>query len=258
MKQECRYVPMDYGQAVDWSHFEGREPGAVEAWVLDFSLPAGDFRRLRGLVGELVWIDHHQTAIDALGKEFGGLPGRRGTQQAACLMTWTYCNPDIPAPLPVKLIADRDVWELKYGVMSKYFHEAFWQQDPRPSSTVWDRWLAPGPAQIYDELADGEIIYKAKEKSIRQILMRYGRVVPLHGTDNMTVLTLNFPGTGELGEAAREMGHNVLHCYHDELRGGRLVRVNRLYSQAVDVGELARLRGGGGHRNAAGWVKILK
>jgi oligoribonuclease NrnB/cAMP/cGMP phosphodiesterase (DHH superfamily) len=261
MGMDVRYLPMDYGQAVDWAAFAGGADGTVEAWVLDFSLPADDFRRLRAIVGapNQVWIDHHVTAIEALGEEFGGLPGRRGTQRAACLMTWEYCSPGMIAPLAVRLIGDRDVWAFEYGDMSRYFHEAFWENEHHPSCAVWERWLSPAPAEqmLTHDLEIGEILYKSKVKRTRAALVRYGRVEKLHDTD-LTVLTVNYPGSGDLGEAARQLGHSVLHCYHDQERDGRLVRVHSLYSGCVDVGHLAQERGGGGHKNASGWVESLK
>jgi hypothetical protein len=158
--------------------------------------------------------------------------------------------------LAVRLIADRDVWRFEYGETAKHFHEAFWNVDTEPWQPVWKKWLRHD-CRLAEELAQGAVLYGKKKRGLMSTLSRLGRIEKLNGTD-LTVLTANCMGTGDLGEAAREMGHSVLHCYVEQEQNGRLVRVHNLYSNDVDVGELAKIRGGGGHREAAGWVEVVK
>jgi hypothetical protein len=161
-----------------------------------------------------------------------------------------------PPPLAVRLIADRDIWEFAYGDASRHFHEAFQMEETAPGKPVWGRWLSHA-CTLQKELELGAVLYQGKKKRTRSVLERLGRVEKLHGTD-MTVLTANCMGTGDLGEMARELGHEVLHTYFEKMQDGRLVRVHNLYSASVDVGELAKIRGGGGHRGASGWVEVVR
>lgn len=250
------FLPMDYGAAVDWARFSAFDIQADEVWIVDFSLPPDDMVRLKVLCsGKLVWIDHHVTAIEKLAA-FAGVKGKRDIGRAACLLTWEYCQMVAPPPLAVQLIGDRDTWTFALGDKSRWFHEAFFLEDTAPQRAVWDRWLS----HTYDcrkELESGVVLYERKKKSSRNLLERLGRVEKLHGTE-LSVLTANCMGTGDLGETAREMGYDVLHCYVEKVQDGRLVRVHNLYSEKVDVGELAKIRGGGGHREAAGWVEVVK
>jgi hypothetical protein len=158
--------------------------------------------------------------------------------------------------LAVQLIADRDIWEFRHGEISKHFHEYFWSRQTEPWSNEWDRWLNI-KSKLADDLRDGEILYRSKKKRAINTLTRLGRVEKLHGTD-MTVLTANCMGTGDLGEAAHELGHDVLHTYYEHIIDGRLARTHSLFSAKVDVGAIARDRGGGGHKGAAGWVEVVR
>jgi nanoRNase/pAp phosphatase (c-di-AMP/oligoRNAs hydrolase) len=56
-----------------------------------------------------------------------------------------------------------------------------------------------------------------------------------------------------MGEYIRHAGYEMAYCYIDVARKGRLQTVVTLYSDVVDVSEIARKHGGGGHRGAAGF-----
>lgn len=255
-KQAVAFIKMEYGEAFDWELLATYDAAHDEVWVLDFSLPEADMDRMRRLAdGRFVWIDHHYTAIEKL-DAFKDVRGTRQTGRAACLLTWEYCDFGYQPPLALRLIADRDVWAFEYGDISRHFHEAFWLESSEPWSGVWDRWLRP-LSKLSDDLRVGEILYRRKQKSILNTFSKLGRVEKLHGTD-MTVLTCNCIGTGELGQAARDIGHQVLHTYYEHVQNGRLVRTHSLYAATVDVGALAKERGGGGHKGASGWVEVVK
>jgi hypothetical protein len=182
----------------------------------------------------------------------------RNTQRAACLLTWDFCAMGYPPPLAVRLIGDRDTGTMEYGDTSKYFHESFWRWGtPYATKPVYRLWLR-ADYRCDVEIVQGKELFEQKQRRLKWVIQRLGWCEKLHGSD-LTVLNVNYEGSGDLADAARSLGHAVLHAYIDIPLNGSLslVRKHSLYSETVDVGELAKERGGGGHKNAAGWTEKI-
>lgn len=263
---EITCVPMQYQDAVPWEAIGSLEKDQDECWILDFSFPLPVMRKIRCEVGRYVaWIDHHKTALAACGTLLADWPGLRVSGVAACLLTWRYLHPQQPEPLPVAYIADRDVWHFHYGDKTRWFHAAYLhhQDETHPASPLWDRWLGPEDARHAAELpallAEGRLLHEHRINGLMAKARRLGyegRLAGLPG--DCTVLNINLPGSGDLGQIARDWGYDVCHCYVEEHDGaGHLIRNHTLYSARHDVGEYCRQRGGGGHRGAAGYVEVL-
>lgn len=103
----------NYGDTIPWDRIEE----ADEVVLVDVSFqPWGKMERLADIASgddrgpvDIIWIDHHKTAIE--GHEdclyFGGT---RQIGQAACELTWKYYFPDEPMPRAVHLLGRWDVW----------------------------------------------------------------------------------------------------------------------------------------------------
>jgi uncharacterized protein len=251
------FVPCEYGEPVDWEIFEGLVCDD-EVWLMDFSYDPDVMAKIEGTVRErrFIWIDHHATALAKLEQWAAHMPGIRKATEAACLLTWIYCGMSPEIPEAVRLIADRDTWKFAYGSKTKAFHEIAKLKDTRPWAPIWEEWLG---GKIGNDLAKGEILYEAKMHGLREVAQQIGRPEPIHGSAK-SMLLVNHLACGELGDVGAEMGYAITHAYHEELRGGRMVRVHSLYTRdpEVNVGEMARLRGGGGHVGASGWVEEIK
>lgn len=246
------YFPMQYGDPLP----AGWEDGAASLWMLDFSMPREAMEAIRDEYQTgFVWIDHHQTAIDGLA-DLADIPGWRDPHTPACLLTWWWTQtPKGPPPRAVELIADRDVWRFRHGLDGHYLHEVYLQRDPPPADPLWDRWLSP--AEPVSDLEAGKGLFEARARWLNRYAARLGRPERVHGT-SFTMLTVNFPGGGDMGQAIKDLGYDVAHCYVDEVRDGRMVRTHSLYSDVADVGAMAAAHaGGGGHRGAAGWTEDL-
>jgi len=117
---DCELFGRDYGEDFDWDkvqpvsladQFEelilrqqeaGRQFKLADAasgiasnarrtvYLVDFSLKPEDMKRLAA-VSNLVWIDHHKTAIDAAIAAGFDPRGMRSTRYAACELCWTWC-----------------------------------------------------------------------------------------------------------------------------------------------------------------------
>lgn len=270
----CSFVPMDHGRPMEWMAFDENwfKHDRDECWLLDFSFEPLVMAKLRSVVGNnLVWIDHHKTAIEAAG-EFADLKGVRDIADAACLLTWHFCFPNDPAPDAVRFIADRDTWTFARGDQTRWACEILAHEihDAGPLADVWKSLLMPrdgrhGSGTLgRDVLEIGRYMYEARIRLLRAMARKYGETCstqfqnPASPGGLIWTFSINHPPSGDLGQVIKDMGHAIAHVFVDQYRpGGGWVRKHTLYSDTVDVSAIAAQYGGGGHRGAAGWIQVL-
>ena len=259
-------------------------------YLLDFSLPPEGMKKLATCC-DLVWIDHHKSAIDWYESQEGEnrerfIAGWRHLEKAACEICWDYfcvCvagnGQEQNVPEAVRLLGRYDVFDEKNPDWARI--EAF--QLGMRSMNVMDpedfRWntLLASPADL---VADAEA-----ETHINEIVMR-GRAILSYrdqeakalcadGCREETIYTQDFVPVRADGGAIRphrlvclnslQRGswlfksvwdpekHDAM-CVYGQLKDGRW-RVS-LYSTKpeVDCGAIAKSLGGGGHKGAAGFI----
>lgn len=261
------FFPVSYADPVPWSALE-KLALEDEIWIVDFSFPDNEMIKILSVLGQshTYWFDHHKSKEDAY-EQFKTVPGIRDTGQAACLLTWIWCNAPcatgpMPIPWPVRWIADRGVWRFQYGDDTKSFYEMYLQEENKhPLSQLWDRYLnIETQRSEYDlYLSQSEFLRKARLGQLRSFAQRLGHDVTLSEEPGAKVLKMNFPGSGDLGEVVRsDLGYDIAWCYHErQVNGAGRVRENNMYSAKFDVGEICKARNGGGHKGAAGFVEVL-
>lgn len=93
---DCEFYGIDYGDEFPWDRVMPtvgkRNPAEVggyprKVYVVDFSLSPDDMERLAE-ASNLVWIDHHKTAIESC--EGIKIRGIRDVSLAACELCWTW------------------------------------------------------------------------------------------------------------------------------------------------------------------------
>jgi hypothetical protein len=119
---ECELHGMDYGDEFPWDRVMPTvgvsDPASVGEYprtvcMVDFSLGLDDMTRLAE-AAELVWIDHHKTAIEALcvpgGPRFKYYNCR--SSYAACELTWESLRHSVDEAIPeaVRLLGAYDSW----------------------------------------------------------------------------------------------------------------------------------------------------
>jgi oligoribonuclease NrnB/cAMP/cGMP phosphodiesterase (DHH superfamily) len=239
-KVPCTLHPANYGDLVPWNLIDTAET----VYIVDFSYDVEDMKKIINKT-HTVWIDHHKTAIEKMGDIY--VEGIRG-DKAGCELTWEYFY-DTPMPDVVKFVGDRDIWKFSYQETRPYC--ASLSVKDLPAYSEWYQTLLTTneytPAIIYE----GEIIEKVRKFDRNKAISSLGYETTFEG---YKTLFINTPGYGELGEEIRNQGYDIAYCYVDTLVNERLVRRVSLYSNVVDVSELAKKRGGGGHKGAAGFT----
>jgi uncharacterized protein len=238
-------IEIDFGEPVPWDKIKQ----AQRVIVVDFSLPAHDMQRLADSA-ELIWIDHHISALESMAGIADDWLGLRDISEAGCVLTWKYFFPNQPVPRAIVLIGDRDIWRWAEADTGS-FDEGLHQRNTRPDNDdLWQPLLDDDRQLLQELIQEGEILRQARMLDIRRYVRKYGFELNFEG---YRTLAVNARSSGEMGAYIREQGYEIAYCYVDIWQNERLMTTVTLYSEQVDVSQLAQKFGGGGHRGAAGF-----
>lgn len=209
--------------------------------ILDFSFKRELMLRVRHVAKSLLCLDHHKTARD----ELDGIPGCVfDMSRAGCQMTWDYLFPGEPRPWIVEYVADRDLWkwelpgsrEISNGLRIIPFEFEEWD-----GIVLKGEILQTGTAITkYLELK----IASAVEKAVPFV---YGLVTNCTDGDIISDVAGKLAEKSDTGVGATFFVDGT----------GRFVYSLRSRGD-VDVSEIAKKHGGGGHKNAAGFTSDVR
>lgn len=255
---DCEMIGITHGEPFPWHKIGLCE----QVFMVDYSLePFSDMLKLADMC-VLTWIDHHQTAIDELNASGAGarIWGKRKVGLAACELTWMHLHPEKRMPISVWLLGRYDVWDhvnsdvLPFQLGMRMYEAA----DPRHpgSKEFWGRFL-DGNTVGYDPIIaevceEGNIILDYQHTQDRDAAKALQRPVVFEG---MRCLSFNARRANgkPFREAAKE--HDAIVSYWRDRDGKWIVSLYNTDSTPahVDLGDIAKSYGGGGHKGAAGF-----
>lgn len=125
------YIRMNYGWDVNWLSKVEKDETVV---IVDFSIEPDEMRELLKKTQDVIWIDHHYSAIKKYDNFETEIKGLRYDGIAGCMLTYCYFfemnegqyefNPEKMteyAPEFTKYIADHDVWKFEFGDNTRHF-----------------------------------------------------------------------------------------------------------------------------------------
>jgi oligoribonuclease NrnB/cAMP/cGMP phosphodiesterase (DHH superfamily) len=217
-----------------------------EVVILDFSYPRPVLLEMAEKARSLLVLDHHETAE----RELAGLDfcvfaqGKSGAR-----LTWEHFfdpyshNAKQDVPWLVAYTEDRDLW--KWDLPDSKAINAALGSYPRRFE-VWDQIAAKGPQVL---AAEGTAILRYQHQLIRPRVRNHGWITV--GQYRVPITNATFL-TSEIGNAlAENQPFSVVFFVTPQ---NKVVYNLRSREEGVDVGELARHYGGGGHRHAASFT----
>lgn len=123
------FIMIDHGMSINWFDMISNGEKVI---IVDFSIEPDQMKRLMEKTQDVIWIDHHITAIEKY-KDFDiEIPGIRYDGIAGCVLSYCYFfemnnkesfDPKMAynAPWFTKFIGDFDVWKYEYGDDTKHF-----------------------------------------------------------------------------------------------------------------------------------------
>ena len=256
-----QFVPGVYGQ--DPPDVTGKA-----VLMVDFSYKRPVLEQMSKSAASITILDHHKTAQadletfailnpvsaddieDILASTQPGIGNIRAEfdmSRSGAVMAWQFCHPGEPIPRLLLYVQDRDLWLFKLGFSREVaayifsFPYEFGQWD-------WMVEQAEGP-QLQTAIEAGAAIERKHQKDVAELLSQTTRTMVIGGH---TVPVANLPYTMASDAAGKlSEGQPFAACYFD--RPDARVFSLRSRGDGLDVSEIAKAYGGGGHKNAAGF-----
>ena len=240
------YLPAQYGKPLP--EFE-RGPDTYLIMV-DFSVPSvADLEALGDACGRVVVCDHHVTARDALeGCNHPNVETVFDMNRSGAVIAWNYFHPDAETPMLLQFVQDRDLWQFKFPA-TKAVHAGLGMIRGGPSA--WDKY-ANSHVQLTDLIGQGNLFLERDRLSVQAKVPSHVKVVRFDKYDAGIINT---------GELVSEVGEAI---YNDQTlnvdiaimyfitKDNDVILSMRSKKGGVNVGELCKKLGGGGHQASAG------
>ncbi len=218
-----------------------------EVYLVDFSYKRPIVERMREQASRLVLIDHHKTAIDDLAPliESKAIESLVSLDHSGAMLAWQWFNGHHYDEMPQLLrhIEDRDLW--RFALHRTREIQACVFSHPYDFD-VWDELMKVDPQTLAIE---GAAIERKHHKDIAELTKVVTREFCIGG---YTVPVANPPYTltSDAGHLLAQ-GKPFAACYWDT-PDGRVFSL-RSTEEGLDVSEIAKQYGGGGHKHASGF-----
>jgi len=239
----CEMIGVDYKDVVDRDSIEKDEI----IFVVDFCFSFDDMLFLN-TYSALTWIDHHKSSIEAM-KSFD-FKGVQEIGSAACQLTWQYlCNK--PIPYSVNLLGMYDIWDFSDEDTLPFQYGIRTISDTRPEfCNEWKNILDGDLSDLEYYLMKGRIIldYETKQNSIYAKGMFFEK--DFHGY-RAIIINKPYSNSKVFDSVYDPEKHDIMITFGVKDKEFKYT----LYSDKpeIDVSEIAKVYGGGGHRGASGF-----
>ena len=247
--QDCEMIGIDYGQEFPWHTIKAGEV----VYMVDFSLqPFDDMLRLNKMC-KFIWIDHHKTAIDKA-HEVGFFAYEQSLEigKAACELVWEYFHPSEISAAAI-LLGRYDVWDLdSHPDIMNFQYGMRMETDTLPGADIWGFVFGESPGGVIRGICEtGETVlrYQISQSA------KYAKACAFDTEiDGLPAIAMN------VGLANSQMFESVWDSEKHKVMmpfvwkdGKWTVSLYTTPETGVDVSEIAKSYGGGGHKQAAGF-----
>lgn len=225
--------------------------------IVDFSFPLEVLKAMAQQAFAVLVLDHHKTAAVALAEleraplhfqAWSYTPPKLSAvfdmSRSGAGIAWDFFFPGLQRPPLINHIEDRDLWRFKLDGTPEILANLFsYPQD----FEAWDE-LMQQPMNA--AVAAGTAINRKHKKDVADLVASSKRRMVIAGHD-VPVANLPYIHASDAGHLLAQ-GEKFAACYQDTTDHRHFSL--RSTSEGMDVGEIAKQYGGGGHRNAAGFT----
>ena len=209
--------------------------------ILDFSFDNATTKQMIEDAAGLIVIDHHKSAMVELHDISNTI---FDMTKSGAILSWEFFHPGKESPKFIEYIQDRDIWkwELPY---SREFAAAF---DMVPFD--FEEFEKFEDDSVFDDAVKRGSYILAYSKSVVKKVCEKASTRKYKGLDVLVVNSCHW--ISEIGARLAPDCDFAMIWYYDH--DDKIIKVSlRSFHDAVDVSELAKEFGGGGHRKAAGF-----
>lgn len=224
-------------------------------YVVDFSFNEENFNKLLTITDDVIWVDHHISAIEKFkDTDVEKLKGIRRSGEAGCELAWKHFHGDSKntrMPTMVKMLGRYDVWD--FSVFNKEILNSLQEYcktvNTEPFSKVWKKWLDLEYSPK-DEIKEGKTFLTYRDAVWGKFLNSWGFEVDFEGYKCIACNTASV--SSEFFNTVKDKGYDILIPFIFD--GKNWVASLYTLKKNVDCSKIATKYGGGGHKQAAGFV----
>lgn len=241
LKDDAEYLPGIYQDAnFDIEVFRSRH-----VYIVDFSYPLSLMEQICEVAEKVTLLDHHESAIQACkhitAKNFD--MSRCTTERSGAAIAWNFVSGY--TPLLVKFVEDYDTWKFQHEE-TKLINAALDLEE----RSVRHYFELVTERSIASLVHTGQTLIALQDVYLDSIMHGCLRTMPIGGM-NLTVANANGMFASKLGNRIAEANDPKIGATYYDTRHGRVFSLRSIGD--IDVSEIAKLYGGGGHKNAAGF-----
>lgn len=243
---ECEMIGVDYNDRLekfDLIHGE-------KVFVVDFCFEPHQIMFELNKICDLVWIDHHKTAIE-WAHESGFLASSGQSLEigkAGCELTWEFLH-DRPIPYAVKMLGRYDVWDHSCPEVLPFQYGMRQEENTRPDAEIWEYVI--GSIVSADEILQrGQTILKYETNQSAKYAKGMAYEANFEGYKAI-VMNKAYANSKAFDAVYDPDKHDIMILFG--IKPGQCKYSLYSNKSEIDVSVIAAKYGGGGHIGAAGF-----
>lgn len=223
----------------------------LDVYLVDFSYKSDVILEMAKAARKIIIIDHHKSAIEDLVDLPDNVSLYTSLEKSGCVLSWDYFfgSKFMAVPLLLQHIQDRDLWKFELP-KTKLITLALSAYDY--DFDTWTDLIDYTELDPRDLTHEGEILQRKYQKDLHNLIDLTQRRLWIGGE---IVPAANIPPlyASDAGNimVQQQMGIAFAATYYDT--DSHRVFSLRSVEGGMDVAEIAKLYGGGGHKHAAGF-----
>lgn len=247
--EECTYVPGKYQEdpPCGFDFLIGKDIVFV-----DFCYKEDVMEKIIEIANSVTILDHHKTVADTcvnLATKYSDkVTVRFDLNRSGAMIAWQYFNPDEPIPRLFKHIQDRDLWKFELEgtreIQACVFSYPY-------DFDVWNKLVHRCERNAMDLIKEGQTIERKHFKDIKEFIEATQHTLVIGG---VAVPALNAPYMWSSDAGAIMCKNEPFAACYWKVEDRWQFSLRSSGSEGVDVSDIALQYGGGGHKNASGFL----
>lgn len=264
--QDIELYGINYGDKFPWDKITNE----TEVVMCDFSLSIEDMIKLKKISKSFIWIDHHTLKIkDIYNKTnnenyFNGV--RSFNEESGCSLTWKYFFPNKSIPIIIDWLSTYDIFkesDTRWNNIILPFQYGIKIMNMNPvnekSYMIWKKYLSIYDYNVFESIINigKQIIIFIKQQNINTI-EKNGFECKLicnsiKNFDQYKIFCVNTEFQNSLTFESVKDKYDIFIAYSIN-KSGNFVYSLYTFNKYINVAEICKYFGGGGHPGAAGFV----
>lgn len=255
----AQYIPVQYDKRDEFiAKLRDAAELGIMLFVVDFSFTPEQLAELESLCSLVVMLDHHETALrkyTPTGFQYKNVTDRHyiyiDTNFCGAKLAWQYLYWDVSPPDLLDYIDDYDRWMFRFGDLTRAVNQALKCTSLVPHTlSAWAKLLSADSEELNQLIKTGKYLVDAFNDQCDAIIKAGASSQEF---DGQQIMLCNAPPmfASEVGNRLAKQ-HGVALIWH--MRADGKIACSLRSIGDINVAAIAEMYGGGGHKNAAGFV----